>query len=403
MNYLLVNYEYPPMGGGAANATWFLARAWARQGHGATVVTAAHRDLPRREERDGVAVFRIPARRRAFFEASIPEMSAFIGSALLHAPSIARRRKIDRVAAFFTIPGGPVGYWLKKALGLPYLVLQRGGDVPGFEPGLDAVHRMLTPFRRALLRASQAVTANDRGLSELSQRADPFPVTVVPNGVDTDFWTPEPRPRGNGNCRFLAGGRLVGQKNIGYLLTEFAGVVHGSGADFQLSIMGDGRDRPQLEHLASVLGIRDRVCWLGWLSKDELRRAYRDADALLNPSLYEGMPNTVLEAMACGLPAVVSDVPGNNTLVTDMKTGLICNLDGRPGLADCLRRIHLNRALLGPLGPAARRHVEEHHSWDVVARCYDRLFESGPKTGRPPETTGRPAACWARGSRERRT
>lgn len=321
MNYLLVNYEYPPMGGGAGNATWFLARAWARQSHRVTVMTARHRDLPHYEDCDGVEVVRIPSLRRRFFEASILEMASFMVSGMALGPSLAKSGKIDRVVVFFTIPCGPIGYVLKKRLGLPYLLLQRGGDVPGFEPKLDRMHKFLAPIRRRLLDNASAVVANDLGLADLSKKADPLEVSVVPNGVDTDFWMPASEKRAqdrNGPLRFLAVGRLVAQKNMFYLLEEFARMVNGHKTERLLTIVGDGPDRQGLENLTSQLGLQNRVSWRGWLSKEELREEYRKADCLLNPSLYEGMPNVVLEAMACGVPAVVSNVPGNNTLVAEI-------------------------------------------------------------------------------------
>jgi glycosyltransferase involved in cell wall biosynthesis len=381
MNYLLVNYEYPPMGGGAGNAAWFLARALVRRDRRVTVLTARHRDLPNHEFTDGVEVVRAPSLRRHFHQAGIHEMASFAASASVLAPALAKKKGIGRVIVFFTIPGGPVGLYLKWRLGLPYIVLQRGGDVPGFEPRLDRVHRLLAPLRRRLLEGALFIAANDRGLAEMSRRADPFPVTVVPNGVDVDFWRPAPaRPElGRGPLRCLAVGRLVGQKNLFYLLDEFAQAAFGQGADLRLTVVGDGPERRKLEDRAARLNLQDCVSWRGWLSKTALREEYRQADCLLNPSLYEGMPNVVLEAMACGAPAVVSNVPGNNTLVEDGLTGHLCELNGRPSLADRLVEIYRNPERLAAMSREARRLAAEQYSWDTVAESYERLFEAVPE------------------------
>ena len=75
------------------------------------------------------------------------------------------------------------------------------------------------------------------------------------------------------------------------------------------------------------LGIEDCLVWHGWVEKGRLREIYRSADCLVNPSLYEGMPNVVLEAMACGLPVIASRVPGNDAVVRHGETGWLFDLD----------------------------------------------------------------------------
>src|SRR5262245_23087436 len=95
LRILLINYEYPPVGGGGGNNTRHIARALAHLGHAPFVLTAACGDLPRREVMDGVTVVRIPALRRRPDRATIPEMIAFMLAAMRAVPSYAREWKID--------------------------------------------------------------------------------------------------------------------------------------------------------------------------------------------------------------------------------------------------------------------------------------------------------------------
>src|SRR5690349_20409482 len=105
---LLVNYEYPPIGGGGGNATHHIARAMARAGRVPYALTAAERGLPRVDYVDGVTVHRVAALRARADRSSIPEMLSFVASASLVAPGLARQWKPDAALVFFGLPCGPI-------------------------------------------------------------------------------------------------------------------------------------------------------------------------------------------------------------------------------------------------------------------------------------------------------
>lgn len=110
MNLLLINYEFPPVGGGAANATWELARALVQRGHHPIVLTARFRDRNPAATPEGVTLIEVSARRRRR-EACTPfEMATFAVSASLRVRRILRRERIDGMIAFFSIPCGPIAW-----------------------------------------------------------------------------------------------------------------------------------------------------------------------------------------------------------------------------------------------------------------------------------------------------
>lgn len=370
MNLLLINYEYPPVGGGAATATQAMARALASQGHTPHVLTARWGTLRGSTIEDGVHVHRVPALRSRAEACSIPEMSSFVVSALLAVRPLVRRHRLGGAIAFFAFPCGPVARWSA----LPFVVSLRGGDVPGAEPGLAWLHRLLTPIRRDMLRAAGAVVANSTGLAAMSEAADPVPVQVVPNGVDTALFRPaaDPRPRG-GPLRLLFVGRFQAQKNLAWLLRQLA--APGLPA-FRLTLVGDGPLRVALQADARQLGLADHLEWLGWRSRAQLAALYPQHDVVVNPSLYEGMPNVVLEAMACGLPVIASRVPGNDVLVRDGENGFLFPLDDAAALPAALGRV-ADPGARSSLGRAARA-TAEAYSWDAVARAYAQYFTDSP-------------------------
>jgi glycosyltransferase involved in cell wall biosynthesis len=124
------------------------------------------------------------------------------------------------------------------------------------------------------------------------------------------------------------------------------------------------------------LNLTAAVTLHGWQEdKNRLRDLYQEAHVAVNPSHYEGMPNVVLEAMACGLPVVASDVPGNDSLVRPGETGYLFKPGDGDALCAALREVREKRAFAHNLGRNGRRRVETGYSWDQVARSYAALFE----------------------------
>ena len=110
MNLVLVNYEYPPLGGGAGNATACIAHALARQGHAVSVVTGAYGDLQGIEHGNkDLRVIRLPCRRTRIDRSNYGEMLSFVIAAARVLPSIAREHRADGMIVFFSLPCGPLG------------------------------------------------------------------------------------------------------------------------------------------------------------------------------------------------------------------------------------------------------------------------------------------------------
>jgi glycosyltransferase involved in cell wall biosynthesis len=370
MNLLLINYEFPPVGGGAANATWELARALVQLGHRPIVLTARFRDRNSAATPAGVTLIEVSALRRRR-EACTPfEMATFAVSASFRIRRILRRERIDGMIAFFSIPCGPIAWWGARGTGVPYVVSLRGGDVPGTEPGLHRIHRWLTPVRRRVLKAARAVIANSLALQQRAVVADALPVGVIPNGVDSTYFVPaasKPPPQ---PFRWLFVGRLQAQKNLGWLITRLAALTDLS---WELRIVGDGPLRGEWQQLAQSLGVASRLTWHGWLPREQILPHYQNAHALVQPSLYEGMANTVLEAMACGLAIVASDEPANRALVEDSGYGACLPL-ADPSAAEIVLRATMTEDHWKRWGAQARTHAIEHFSWPQVAKAYASLL-----------------------------
>ena len=183
-------------------------------------------------------------------------------------------------------------------------------------------------------------------------------VTVIPNYVLTDIFRPDLdiicKP---GRICFI--GRLDAQKNLFALL----GAI--SGLDVELEVIGDGPQRESLEVTAREEGVN--ACFLGNRPHMALPRHLNDAEIFVLPSLYEGHPKTLLEAMACGRPVIGADVPGIRELIHHRETGYLCGTSPAE-IRVAIQDVRADKALQKKMGKNARQFVVEHFSLEKVLK-----------------------------------
>ena len=186
MKILILNSEYPPVGGGAGNATANIARLLAKMGSEVVVLTSRHGTLPPEELCEGVRILRGPTLRRHADRSTALEQVSFIVGAFLRSFNLMRQFKPDVILAFLGLPSGAIAWLLKVSSGIPYVVSLRGGDVPGFRPyDFWLYHKIAVPWLHLIWHGSSAVVANSRGLYDLA-KAFEFGDwdSIIPNGVD---------------------------------------------------------------------------------------------------------------------------------------------------------------------------------------------------------------------------
>jgi len=373
MHILIINSEYPPIGGGAGNASANIARCLVSLGHNVTVLTARFADWPHFEVCDGVTIYRVPALRRRQDRSTALEQLAFITSASFWTLGWARRNRPNATLAFFGVPSGAVAWLLKTIYRIPYIVSLRGGDVPGFRPyDFKTFHKLIGPFLRVVWHQASAVIANSNGLRDMALAFDSsIEIPIIPNGVNGEDYLIEDREWSP--ARLLSAGRIVYQKGLDLGLRALAQLKD---LNWEWRIAGDGPQMDYLQALTQELGVTERVNFLGWQSRDELTQWYHHSNLFLFPSRHEGMPNAVLEAMSSGLPVVATRIAGSEELVIDEVTGLLVNAEDVDSLRDGLRRLIVEEKTRMQMGRASRQRVEEEYSWENVARQYSEVLES---------------------------
>jgi glycosyltransferase involved in cell wall biosynthesis len=327
---------------------------------------------------DGVEVRRIPVLRQRQEYCSTFEMGTFVLSGLWYSLWQVPEFKPDIVHIFFGIPDGPIGWALKRVYGLPYLISLRGADVPSDEVKRFAKHyRLLRPFIRGLWRDADATVAVSNGLREYASETVPdLRIEVIPNAIELSVFTPPRQRQHNGPVRLLFVGRFNAFKNVEMLL-ETVSQLKKSGVDnFELQLVGEGERRANLERSVVEKGLTKHVRFLGWVDRKSLVELYRQADVFVTATLWEGMPNTVLEAMACGLPVVGTRASGLAELVRDGVNGYLVDLNDRTALADRLADLIDNPYERQRMGKESRKISEREFAWEYIAEQYEVGLEA---------------------------
>jgi colanic acid/amylovoran biosynthesis glycosyltransferase len=231
--------------------------------------------------------------------------------------------------------------------------------------------------------------------------ADPATTRVIYSGVDPELFSPGERTESE-ELRVICVGKLDWQKGHEDAV-EAIGLLAAEGLPVSLEIVGREPDRgnplkptvrPQLLFLVHELGLASRVHLLGKLSHVEVRDRMRAADVLLQPSVCDGLPNALLEAMACALPVVVTDRDGMPEAVTDGVEGFVRPARSPEALADALRTLHRDCALARRLGEAGRARVLADFTVEREREAWKRLYAGvvGARPVRTPAPASRPTA-----------
>jgi glycosyltransferase involved in cell wall biosynthesis len=219
-------------------------------------------------------------------------------------------------------------------------------------------------------------------------------IEIVPNGIDTEAWKPDPAARAalraelglRDEFLWLAAGRLEPVKNFSALLYAIPGLP----GHAQLVIAGTGSQSEALRSQARALGIESSVRLPGF--QPNLLRWMQAADGFVLSSQWEGLPMSLLEAGACGLPCVSTAVAGATEIVLDGQTGFLAPVGDQKALCAAMRRLMtMNAGERQTMGAAARQNIAARYSIQSVLNLwenlYARLLAGHPASGRHPVFT----------------
>lgn len=360
----------PRTGGGAERVAFEVSRRMAAAGHQITILATQPRGSDAFDLPPGIDL--VPVRAH--------DLARLLRAQVSVAPAICAATSRTMTASRPDVVWGhslqfqttPVAAVAARRAHVPFVVTGHIGDLRAVRGPIGVAARAHeATIGHAILRLSTRAFAVSESVAAHLRSIEPrLAVDVIPNGVDLSrFAAGDHAPHDGLRVGFL--GRLVRNKGPEVAVRAVAEAVH-SGVDASLSFVGEGPERAQLQRRAAQAGIGDRVRFEGYRPDPEAW--FRGIDVLVRPSITEGMPLGILEAMAAGVPVVASDVPGNASLVRDGGSGILVPIGDHAALARALCRVARDPESRARMRESGLR-IARAYSWDRTAELTLKGFE----------------------------
>jgi glycosyltransferase involved in cell wall biosynthesis len=311
--------------------------------------------------------------RRSLFYTILPAFYLLFGSVAIW--RLQRREQYDIVHVHWPLPHALFGWVARAARRRTCIIMQFYSIELRWVNERIAILRGF--LRRAIRTADRVVAISTSTAREVTALAGAIPVEVIPYAVEMPA-----HPAVRDPATILYVGRLVERKGVAYLIDAMALLPQA-----KVVLIGDGPEREALEARAKERGVTDRVSFRGWVTPEELDRAYATATAFALPAVVdkrgdtEGLGMVLMEAMSYRVPVVTTALGGITDIVDDGKTGVIVPPNDATALAAALRRLIEDRQLAEQLGVDGQLAVERRFSWariiDQFAALYDGLEVPG--------------------------
>ena len=371
----MISMEFPPISGGIGSYVYNLSKTLIARGHKITVITPLRsKCAPWQELVDGIEVFRVPYLPVYPFHASL--LDHFVNKTFK-----SMEHRFTLVHSHTPIP-------LPIKTSLPVLTtVHTPMKIDGRHHEIVNLHSLAVKtqalfvypsLESKLFKTSQKITAVSRAVAgELGEYGlDRCEITVVGNGVDEKTFSPS-RNKKNIPPYVLYAGVLRARKGI-FDFIKSAQYVSKEFPDVKFIVCGTGRLLKKSIEYAQRECLQKNVLFLGYVSRNKLIAMYQQATVHVIPSLYEGLATVLLEAMACGLPVVATDIGGNNEVISSGVNGILVPPRHPEELAKAIVKLLNDASLRERIGKAARKTIEAHYTWDritdITLDCYKDIL-----------------------------
>jgi len=365
----MLNYEFPPLGGGAGNANYYLLKEFAKDKKiKIDLLTSSISGFKKEKFSENINIYYLDIgkdKNKVHYQTS-KDLLIYSLKAYFFARKLIKKNHYSLIHAWFGIPCGFLAMLLKK----PYIVSLRGSDVPFYNQRFKILDKLFFKnLSKVIWRKAKIVVTNSEGLKGLAQKTTlNQKIEVIYNGVNVKEFKPSKNKKTNKKLRIICVARLIKRKGISYLLKALEGLKN---KDFVLIIIGDGKEKENLENLAKNLKIKKKVKFLDSIPHQKIVKYYQENELFVLPSLNEGMSNTILEAMACGLPIITTNVGGAKELVKN--NGFIVKPRSSSQIKKAILE-YLNNKDLIKIHSQASRQISKEMSWEKVAKSYQKIY-----------------------------
>lgn len=369
---LLLNYEFPPLGGGSSPISYEMTNEYAKAGYTVDVVTMGFRGLPKFEAiSNNFHIYRVLCLRSKKGICHPWEQLTYLISAYFQCKKLLKKHTYDVCHTHFIIPTGALSLRLKKHFGLQYLITSHGSDVIGYDPRFKRLYPLLRgPWERIIDGAVRIVVPTEflKGkILSAYPAVDHNKIKVIPSGIAPNKFKPLQKER-----VILSVGRLDVNKGIQDFLEAIKDMDLGG---WSVVIVGDGPYRVNLEKLVEEYNLKNFVKFIGWIdnNSEEMKELYGKARIFISPSYFESFGLNVVEAMQAGAIPLISDIGAYRSLID--RDELFFKKDNSRDLQDKLQSL-----IMGIERGDIKEYdftgvVKQRFEWPVIIKRYIKQLE----------------------------
>jgi len=378
LNLVMLNFEFPPIGGGGGNAHLCLLKEYASNPDlKIDVLTSAPTPGFFTEQLSkNITIYKVGLHKKDLHFWRKIEVIEWLLKAKPYYRRLLRENRYDLAHALFAFPSGWLCY--KSADKLPYIISLLGSDVPGKHARLQVDYEILGPLLfKPIWQNASVLTACSQGLKNRALKFLPSAsIDVIPTGVDLNQFYPDKSGKKSDAIKLLTVGRLSVTKQVPVLINAVE-ILHKAGHKVSFTIAGGGPLEQQLKQIVSEKALTDIICMTGRINPEQMPEIYRRHDLLISATMQEGLSNAMLEAMASGLPIVTTRCEGLDELIAG--NAIIVEKSDPQLIASAIRQLTQDSRTYESMSAASRKQAELF-SWSSVAdkylQCYDKVLKS---------------------------
>jgi L-malate glycosyltransferase len=375
---LIINYEFPPLGGGGGVASHDLAVEWGKENM-VDVLTSAYLDTPLYEKMGDVNVHRVKVwNRKSRDAASFISMLTYLIFGLFKGISLMRKSRYDVINTHFALPSGPLGWILGALYKVPNILSLHGGDIydpsKKSSPHNSIIFRNIVKFIlwRASVIVAQSSNTRDNTIKYYNPKKE---IKIIPLAFrrpveekDPDFSPGAAKD----DFVLVTIGRIVKRKSIETMINALAQV---KSKKVKLFIIGDGPERENLQTLIYKRKLQNSIKIIGFVDEKTKYRYLRRADLFIMTSLHEGFGIVFMEAMYCGKPIISANHGGQTDFLTHGTNALLIDVGDVKNCALSIEKLMRDKSLYRKLAQNNSKDVKKFYA-GPVAMQYEELMNA---------------------------